>query len=32
MCCKEDDTNTQGDNKSNDEDMETIWETKVFLD
>jgi hypothetical protein len=32
LCCKEDNTNTKGDDKPNEKDMATIWETKVFLD
>jgi hypothetical protein len=32
MCFKENDTDTEGDDKPNDKDMEIIWETKVFLD
>jgi hypothetical protein len=32
MCYKEDDIDTEGDDKPNDKDMETIWETEVFLD
>jgi len=32
MCYKEDDIDTEGDDKPNDKDMETIWEIEVFLD